>query len=47
MDFRHLTYFIAVAERLSFSKAAEELHVARPHQPADPGAGKRTGRAVI
>ena len=30
MDFRHLTYFIAVAERLSFSKAAEELHVAQP-----------------
>ena len=30
MDFRRLTYFIAVAERLSFSKAAEELHVAQP-----------------
>ena len=27
MEFRQLRYFIAVAERLSYSKAAEELHI--------------------
>jgi LysR family transcriptional regulator, benzoate and cis,cis-muconate-responsive activator of ben and cat genes len=30
MEFRQLRYFIAVAERLSFSKAAEYLHVTVP-----------------
>ncbi len=30
MELRHLTYFIAVAERLSFTLAAEDLHVAQP-----------------
>jgi DNA-binding transcriptional LysR family regulator len=30
MEFRQLRYFIAVAERLSFSKAAEHLHVTVP-----------------
>ena len=30
MEFRHLRYFIAVAEHLSFSKAALELHIAEP-----------------
>ena len=41
MDYRHLKYFMEVAEEKSFSKAARNLHISQSdHQPHDQIAGR-------